>query len=82
MYFSAFLYLPQPGYMCLYFYFYLLSFRSYWKSVLGIRDILVRIRIWIPGSVPLANGSGSGSGYRSNSGFDFNDFKDVKKVIF
>ncbi len=31
---------------------------------LGIRDILVRIRI--PGSVPLANGSGSGSNSGSN----------------
>ncbi len=30
------------------------------KAVLGIRDILVRIRI--PGSVPLTNGSGSNSG--------------------
>ncbi len=30
------------------------------KAVLGIRDILVRIRI--PGSVPLPNGSGSNSG--------------------
>jgi hypothetical protein len=36
------------------------------KPVLGIRDILVRIRI--PGFVPLTNGSGSG--YGSNSGSD------------
>jgi hypothetical protein len=31
------------------------------QPVLGIRDILVRIRIRILGSVPLANGSGSES---------------------
>ncbi len=37
------------------------------EAVVGIRDILGRIRI--PGSVPLANGSGSGSG--SNSGSDY-----------
>jgi hypothetical protein len=42
-------------------------------SLLGIRDILVRIRI--RGSVPLANGSGADS--RS----DFNDIKDAKKKI-
>jgi hypothetical protein len=36
------------------------------QLVLGIRDILVRIRIRIPGSVPLTNGSESGS----NSGSD------------
>ncbi len=35
------------------------------QAVLGIRDILVRIRI--PGSVPLTNGSGSGSGTNSRS---------------
>jgi hypothetical protein len=34
------------------------------KAVRGIRDILMRMQI--PGSVPLTNGSGSGS----NSGFD------------
>jgi hypothetical protein len=34
----------------------------YFHSVLGIRDILVRI--WIRGSVPLTNGSGSGSDIR------------------
>jgi hypothetical protein len=53
--------------------------------MLGIRDILVRIRIRIPGSVPLTNGSGSGSG--SDPAPDpapdptpfFNDFKDAKK---
>jgi hypothetical protein len=38
------------------------------KTVLGIRDILVQIRIRIPRSVPLTNGSGSSSG--SNSGSD------------
>jgi hypothetical protein len=37
-------------------------------AVLGIRDILVRIRI--RGSVPLTNGSGSGPGSGSNSGSD------------
>jgi hypothetical protein len=31
----------------------------FWNKVLGIRDILLRIRIWIPMSVPLTNGSGS-----------------------
>jgi hypothetical protein len=31
------------------------------NPVLGIRDILVRIRIQIPGSEPLTNGSGSNS---------------------
>jgi hypothetical protein len=41
-------------------------------AVLGIRDILVRIRI--PGSVPLTNESGSDS-------FLFGDFKDAKKNI-
>jgi hypothetical protein len=40
------------------------------KSVLGIRDILVRIWIQI-GSVPLTNESGSCSGSGSNSGSDF-----------
>ncbi len=35
------------------------------KPVLGICDILVRIRIWILGFIPLANGSGSG--YNSGS---------------
>jgi hypothetical protein len=46
------------------------------KAVLGIRDILVRIRIRIPGSVPLTSGS--------NSGFDsfLSDFKDAKKIFF
>jgi hypothetical protein len=29
------------------------------KAMLGIRDILVQIRIRIPGSVPLTNGTGS-----------------------
>jgi hypothetical protein len=29
------------------------------QTVLGIRDILVRIRIRIPGSIPLTNGSGA-----------------------
>ncbi len=45
-------------------------------AVLGIRDILVRIRIRIPGSVPLINGSGSGD----PTPF-FTDFKDAKKKI-
>ncbi len=45
---------------------------------MGIRDILLRIRI--PGSVPLTNGSGSGS----NSGSDslISDFKDAKRLFF
>jgi hypothetical protein len=37
--------------------------KSLYRTVLGIRDILVRIRI--PGSVPLTNGSGSGFGSSS-----------------
>jgi hypothetical protein len=37
------------------------------KAVLGIRDILVRIRIGIHGSIPLTTGSGSGSNSGSNS---------------
>jgi hypothetical protein len=52
------------------------------KSVLGIRDILVRIRI--PGSVPLTVGSGSGFGSGFNSGFDyffFIGFKDAENFI-
>jgi hypothetical protein len=32
-------------------------------AVLRIRDILVWIRIWIRGSMPLTNGSGCGSFY-------------------
>jgi hypothetical protein len=47
----------------LYFYLYILP-------VLGIRNNLARIRIRIPGSVPLTNGSGSDS--------FFIDFKDAK----
>ncbi len=35
------------------------------NSVLRIRDILVRIRIWIRGSLSLTNGCGSGSSSRS-----------------
>jgi hypothetical protein len=65
-----------------------LVMKANFLSELGIRDILVRIRIRIPGSVPLANGSGlgSGSGSGSNSGSDsfppfFDDFKDVKKLF-
>ncbi len=34
-----------------------------WKTVLRIHDILVLIRIWISGSMPLTNGCGSGSCY-------------------
>jgi hypothetical protein len=46
--------------------------------VLRIPDILVwiRIRIWIRGSMPLTNGSGSGSCY-----FVI-DLKDAKKINF
>ncbi len=36
------------------------------QSVLRIHDILVWIRIWIRGSMPLTNGSGSGLGSGSN----------------
>jgi hypothetical protein len=44
-----------------------------------IRDILVRIRIQIPGSAPLTNGSGPGSGSKSF----LIDFKKAKeKIIF
>ncbi len=46
--------------------------------MLGIRDILVRIRI--PGSVPLIYGSGSGS--NSDQTPFFIDFKDAKKLNF
>jgi hypothetical protein len=42
---------------------------QHWKPVLGIRDILVRIRI--PGSVPLTNGSGPGSGSPNSFFIDF-----------
>jgi hypothetical protein len=42
------------------------------QTVLEIRDILVRI--WIPGFVPLANGSGS----TPDPAPLFNDLKDVK----
>ncbi len=45
---------------------------------MGIHDILVRIRI--PRSVPLTNGSLSGS--NSGSGSFFIDFKDAKKYLF
>ncbi len=59
-------------------YFYIL-----YEPVLGIRDILVRIRVRIglPESVPLTNGSGSGTGSGSNFGSTtfFMDFKDAKK---
>jgi hypothetical protein len=48
-------------------------------AVLGIRDILVRIRLRIPGSVPLTHGSGSGS--PDPTPF-FIDFKDAKRNIF
>jgi hypothetical protein len=44
--------------------------------VLGIRDILVLIRI--PGSVPLTNGSRSGSGSNSGSDSFLSDFEDAK----
>jgi hypothetical protein len=46
------------------------------KTVMGIRGILVRVRI--RGSVPLTNGSG----YSSRSDSFFNDFKDAKKNYF
>ncbi len=46
----------------------------FFQTVLGIRDILVQIRIRIPGSVPLTDGSGS-------TPF-FSDIKDAKKIIF
>jgi hypothetical protein len=46
------------------------------QAVLGIRDILVRIRI--PGSGPLTNEFGSNSG----SAYFFIDFKDAKKIFF
>jgi hypothetical protein len=45
------------------------------NAVLGICDILVRIRIRIPGSVPLTNGSESYSGSDSF-------FHDAKKLFF
>jgi hypothetical protein len=54
--------------------------------MLGIRDILVRIRILIPGSIPLTNGSGSPYPYLRLMDPDptpdpthfFSDFKDAK----
>jgi hypothetical protein len=48
------------------------------QAVLGIPDILVRIRI--RGSAPLTNESGSGS--NSGSRPFFSDFKDAKKILF
>ncbi len=52
--------------------------KRFLRSVLGIRDIFVRVRI--PGSVPLTYGSGSGS----NSGSDFflHWIKGCKKLMF
>ncbi len=44
------------------------------RPVLGIRDMLVRIRIWFHGSVPLSNGS------RSDSFLQW--LKECKKIIF
>jgi hypothetical protein len=38
-------------------------------AVLWIHDILGWIRIWIRGSIPLTNGSGSGFGSGCESGF-------------
>jgi hypothetical protein len=53
-------------------------------AVLGIRDILVRIRI--PGSVPLTTGSEVGSGSAPDPTPDptlfFIDFKDTKNIFF
>ncbi len=41
------------------------AIKNYLQAVLRINDILawIMIRIWIPGSMPLTNGSGSGSCY-------------------
>jgi hypothetical protein len=41
------------------------------SRVFRIRDILVRIRMWILGSAPLTNGSGCGSGSVSKSSVTF-----------
>jgi hypothetical protein len=46
-------------------------------AVLGIRDILVKVRV--RGSVPLTNGSGSGSNSRSDSTPFFKEIKDANK---
>ncbi len=45
------------------------------QPVLRIHDILVWIRIWIRGSMPLTNGSGSGSFYF------IIDFQDANKKL-
>jgi hypothetical protein len=45
-------------------------FNSNYLSVLGIRDILVRIRMRILGSVLMANRSGCGSGRTKNIRMD------------
>ncbi len=52
------------------------------KEVVGLRDILVRIRV--PGSVPLTNGSGSkfGSNSGSDSGSFFQWLQGCKKYFF
>jgi hypothetical protein len=58
------------------------------KQLLGIRDILVQI--WIPGSIPLTNGSGSisqryGSGnpdLAADPALFFSDFRKKKNIIF
>jgi hypothetical protein len=52
------------------------------QPVLGICDILVLILIRIPGSVPLTNGSRSGSRPTPYSTTFFIDFKDAKKNIY
>ncbi len=49
-------------------------------SVLGISDILVRIRIRICGSIPLTNGSGFRSG--SDPAIFVSDLQDGNKKIF
>jgi hypothetical protein len=51
-------------------------------SVLGIRGILVRIQIRIPGSVSLTNGSGSGCGPTPDLTPFFANFKDAKEKYF
>ena len=46
-----------------------------YSAVLWIRDILIRIRMWIFGSVPLSNESGYGSGRpNKNQGVFFSPF--------
>ncbi len=49
-------------------------------GLLGIRDILLRIRI--PESVPLNNGSGSGSGSNYGSDSFVQWLQDAKKIFF